>query len=470
MQKTKIVCTMGPATADYNTIVKLIKGGMNVARLNMSHGELDGHRQLADLIKKARKQLNIPCAIMVDTRGPEIRIGSFKNGSAELKHGQTFTFTTREVEGDNSIVSLREKHIINSAHPGKLIYADSGLIIFKIKQVTATDIVCKVIEGGLLGSNKNFAIPHAKLNIPYISEVDKTHIKFAAEIHAEYIACSFVSSAEDVDEVRSLVKQYGGECDLIAKIESSAGIKNLKSIMQVSDGIMVARGDMGTEVPLSHIPSIQKQMLKDGLIAGKPIIVATEMLETMTENPRPTRAEVTDVANAIFDRTNATMLSGETAVGKHPLTVVNTMSKIAADTENAINYEEKFRQHYNFDNNSLNAVSYSAVGASFALNAKVIVCFTKTGRTARWLSRYRPKAAILAVTHNEQVYNKLALIWGVKPILRPVSKNMDTVFDDAESLAKAYKLAKAGDTIIITSGTPSVNMGPTNLIKVSVIK
>jgi len=450
-------------------VTKLIKGGMNVARLNMSHGSLSEHQKYVDLIKQARAELNMPCAIMLDTRGPEIRIGEFKNGSADLKRGDLFAFTVHDIEGTEKAVSVSEKEIITQARPGKRIFADSGLLEFKIVRVTNTDIICKVIEGGTLGSRKNFALPHAKFNMPYISQRDREHIKFAADNKLEYIACSFVNNAENLLQVKNLVKEFGGNEQLVAKIESSLGIKNLKSIMGIADGIMVARGDMGTEVPLSQIPSVQKQMIKDSMKSGLPIIVATEMLESMTEKTRPTRAEAADVANAVFDRTGATMLSGETAVGKHPLTVLAAMNKIASDTESVINYEEKFHEHYSFDSNVLSSISYSAVGASFALNAKVIVCFTKTGRTARWLSRYRPKAIILAVTHDEQVYNRLSLVWGVKPLLEPVSKNTDEMFEKAQKLVKFNKLAKQGDTIIITSGVPGPDMGPTNLIKISII-
>lgn len=468
MQKTKIICTLGPSSCDYKTVSKMMKAGMNVARLNMSHGDLAYHQSLIDLVKKVRQDLNLACAIMVDTRGPELRIATFKDNKVTLKRGQTFTFTTREVEGDNTVVGLRFKQLVNIAKVGKFIYANNGLLKFKITQVTDTDVVCKVMFGGELSNNKSFAIPNVPFNIPYLSDIDKEHIKFAVENNVESIACSFVNCKEDMLAVRELVTSLGGNQDLIAKIESEEGIKFLSEIIEVSDGIMVARGDMGTEIPLEQIPAVQKQMIKSTVAKGKYVIVATEMLESMIEKRRPTRAETTDVANAIYDGTTAIMLSGESASGKYPVEAVKTMASIAAASERAINYEKRFSKSN--ISTMRDAISYSACSTAFALKAKAILCFSHQGNSARAISSYRPNCKILVLTTEEEVRHKLSFCWGATSVVCPPIDNTDDMIAKANDIAKQLKIAKPGDTVIITSGIPVNAMGKTNLIKIHTIE
>ncbi|MDR0849906.1 MAG: pyruvate kinase [Christensenellaceae bacterium] len=469
MKKTKTICTLGPATSDYQTILGLIKNGMNVARLNMSHGNLSTHQKSIDMVKQARLELGVPCAIMLDTRGPEIRIGHFSCDKIILKRGDLFTFTSRQIDGDQNEVSINFPPIIKGAKVGGSVFANSGLLEFKIIEVTKTDIICKVVEGGELSSYKNFAVPRAKIDMPYLSETDKEHIKFAAQNNLEFVACSFVGGAEDVRVVKKYIASLGGDMEIISKIESEEGINNLEEIIDESHGIMIARGDMGTEIPIAQIPSVQKHIINSCTIKGKPVIVATEMLESMTEKTRPTRAEAADVAAAVFDGTCATMLSGETAVGVNPVGAAKTMSSIADVTEQNIDYDEAFVGHFKY-HNALDAVSYSACAAAMALKAKVIVCFTQTGRTVKRLSRFRPAATILAVTYNPQVYNTLSLSWGVLPVLTPAEIKFDNMFETANQLVKDLKLAKRGDVIIITTGSPTVHMGPTNMIKISEVE
>lgn len=469
MKKTKTICTLGPATNDYQIVVKLLKNGMNVARLNMSHGSLNTHQASIDMVKQARDELGMPCAIMLDTRGPEIRIGHFSCDKFILKRGDKFTFTSRQVEGDQNEVSINYPPIIKSAQVGGVVFANSGLLEFKIVEVTPTDIVCKVVEGGELSSYKNFAIPKALIDMPYLSEIDKEHIAFAIKNNLEFVACSFVRSAQDVRTVKEYIKSLSGDIEIISKIESEQSIKNLKEIVDESDGIMIARGDLGTEIHIAQIPSIQKQIIAACKLKGKPVIVATEMLESMTEKVRPTRAEAADVAGAVFDGTCATMLSGETAVGINPVAAAKTMSSIAEITEQNIDYNAAFLRPYEY-NNALDAVSYSACAAAMALKAKAIVCFTQSGKTVKRLTRFRPSATILAVTHNPKVYHKLSLCWGVYPIMAPSEISSDCMFETANQLVQYLNLAKPKDTIIITTGSPTVHMGPTNMIKISEVE
>lgn len=468
MQKTKIICTLGPSSQDYKTISQMIKAGMNVARLNMSHGDLDYHQQLIDTVKKVRKDLNVPCAIMIDTRGPEVRISTFKGNKVCLKKGQTFTFTSRDVLGDENIVGLRFPKLVNLAKVGKYIYANNGLLKLKIVRVTDTDIVCKVIVGGELSNNKSIALPHVPLGVPYVNDIDRKHIEFAVKNNVESIACSFVNCKEDILAIRKIVEDLGGNQELIAKIESLQGIKKLDEIIDVSDGIMVARGDMGTEIPLEQIPAVQKQMIKDTVKKGKYVIVATEMLESMIQRRRPTRAETTDVANAIYDGTSATMLSGESASGKYPIEAVKIMSQIALASEKAINYDKRFTK--NNIQTMRDAISYSACFTSIALKAKAIVCFSHLGHTAKAISSYRPKCKILVMTPESDVYHKMSYCWGVTPVICPPIDNTDDMIQKANDTAKQLKFAKPGDTIIITSGVPVNRMGKTNLIKVHIVE
>lgn len=471
MQKTKIVCTIGPSCSDYKTLADMMKAGMSVARLNMSHGDVEGHQKIVDLVKQVRSDLNIPCAIMLDTRGPEIRIGEFENGKVVLKKGKDFTFTSRKVAGNEKIVSLRFPKLVKLAKPGNHIYANNGLLDLKVVEVTKTDINCKVVTGGALSNNKSIALPHVPLEVPYLNEVDKEHIAFAVKNDLELIACSFVNRPEDIVCVRKyLAKLNCNNIDIISKIESQEGIDNLDEIINVSDGIMVARGDMGTEVPMEQIPTIQKMMIAKTVAKSKYVIVATEMLESMIEKRRPTRAETADVANAIYDNTSCTMLSGESASGLYPVEAVTAMANIAKATENVIDYNKEFSKKELPEDNTRNAIAFSAVATAKALNAKAILCFSHEGNSARAISSFRPASRIIAITNTPKVVNKLSICWGITPVLCETINSTDAMFEKANQIAKDLKVAKPGDTIIITSGVPVNNMGKTNLIKVHIVE
>lgn len=470
MKKTKMVCTIGPSTDEYEKICKLIKNGMNVARLNMSHGDLESQQKTLDIIKRARKDLNSPCAIMVDTCGPELRIGSFTNQKVFLKKGQDFTFYTSPVEGNENQVYCGYPDLLKTLKPKQKIYANNGLLEFTVKSLTNNSFTCKVNVGGELSNHKSISIPKTRLPLPFISEKDKKNLEFAAKNDVEYISASFVSTPEDVIEMRECIKSFGGRQEIISKIESADGIKNLNKIIEVSDGIMVARGDMGTEIPIEQIPNTQKNMILKTVQSGKTVIVATEMLESMIYKRRPTRAETTDVAQAIYDGTSATMLSGETASGNYPFEASLTMTKITQATEKVINYDNSFLVDIKNSNNNLDSISYSACSTARAVDAKAIVCFTDKGKTAKMISRFRPKAPIIAITHDSFTYNLLALCWGVKPFIATEFKTLEHMLEYAELVVKHLNIAKSGDKIVVTLGIPTSDKGITNCVKITEIK
>ncbi len=469
MKKTKIVCTIGPSTNRFEQIVKLLRAGMNVARLNMSHGNLEGHQQTVDNVKKARESLGVPCAIMVDTCGPELRIGNFEFSKVKLEKGKTFTFTTREVVGDESIVTLNYPDLLLIMKPNQKIYANNGLLEFVVKEITKTDIITRVSVGGELSNHKSVSIPRTRLPLPFISEKDEKNIEFAAKNDVEYISASFVNRPEDVVLMRECIKKYGGRQEIISKIESLEGINKLDSIIKVSDGIMVARGDMGTEVAIEHIPQIQKNMIEKCIKESKKVIVATEMLESMIYKRRPTRAETTDVSQAIYDKAGSTMLSGETASGSYPIESALTMSKIASATEKVINYDNEFMSTYKDLHKKVEVIAYSACATARAVGAKAIVCYTDQGKTAEKISKFRPKATIVAITHDNFTYNKLALAWGVVPVLVEKQNTMQDILDFSNKIVKELKLAKKGDEIIVTLGLPLSETVHTNTVKISVV-
>ena len=466
MRKTKIVCTIGPATNSLEQISALIKAGMNVARINMSHGNLESHREVISNVKTARKKLNIPCAIMLDTRGPEVRIGSFVNGKEILKKGQTFILTTDKIEGDNSRVSLRYAPIIETINKGQKIYINNGLVELKVLSKTSTDVICKVLIGGEVSNNKSLSLPGVKLNIPYLGDNGVEHIKFAMEQDVDYLALSFVSNSDEINQVKAILGD--SKIKLISKIENAQGIKNIEEILEACDGIMVARGDMGTEIPLEKVPLMQKELIAHTAAHGKISITATEMLESMTYNRRPTRAEVSDVANAIYDGTSAIMLSGETAVGKYPIETVETMAKIAKTTENSIDYHQ-FTTSGHRDTIS-DSIAYSAVNTASFLGAKAIVVYTMNGNTVPKVAQFMPHCPIVAITHDDLCYNQLALVWGTIVIKEKLLKRNYDMFKYAESCVKKLKLAKAGDSIVITAGSPVEARGESNLIKISTVE
>lgn len=469
MRKAKIVCTIGPATDTYNGIVKLLKNGMNVARLNMSHGTLESHQKTLDLIKKARKDLKIPCGIMVDTCGPELRIGTFEEGKVTLVKGQTFVFSTTEVKGNVNEVYCGYPALLDKLKSGQKVFANNGLLEFTVRGVENGKIVCRVDVGGDLSNHKSISIPRFRLPLPFISEKDEKNIEFAAKNDVEFISASFVNRPEDIEQMRDCIQKYNGRQEIISKIESAEGIKNLEKIIELSDGIMVARGDMGTEVPIEHIPAIQKDMIIRTVQRGKQVIVATEMLESMTYKRRPTRAETTDVAQAVYDGTTATMLSGESASGNYPYEATSTMASIINATEKVVNYTSMQKPVFKNEHRNLDAISYAACETAKAINAKAIVCYTDKGKTAKMISRFYPDAKIIALTHNEFVFHNLSLTWGVTPVIVKEFNKIEDMLSNAIKVVKELNFAKSGDKIVVTLGIPIANKGTTNCIKLTEI-
>ena len=470
MRKTKIICTLGPASSTYEVLLAMAKEGMNVARINMSHGTKEEHRQKIDLIKRIRKELDIALPVMIDTKGLEVRIKTFKNGKVQLKAGQTFIFTPEDVEGDEHKVSVTYETLHKDLKKGNVILLNDGLIKFVIKDIKGTDVITECQNDGVLSDRKSMFFPDVVLNLPFLSEQDAEDLEFAAEVGAEFVAASFVSNAFDMREIRNFLRRKkAGNIDIIAKIENSAGVQNIDDIMKESDGIMIARGDMGVELPFEQLPAIQKKLIKRCSMMGKRVITATEMLESMIEKPRPTRAEISDVANAVYDGTSCIMLSGETAVGRDPVNVVRTMSKIAECTEANINYVKRFKE-MNFEFRSIqDAVSHSAVNTAIDLNAAAIVVFTNSGISARMISRFRSSMPIIGVTTSEDGYHKLSMSWGVKPMRIGTFSNTDDMLESARDCALKSGLVKEGDTIVIAAGVPVGQGANTNLIKAEIV-
>lgn len=471
MRKTKIVCTMGPATADDNVLREMMKSGMNVARQNFSHGDHESHKKVFEQVKRIREELGLPVASLLDTKGPEVRVKQFKNGKAELKDGSSFTLTTREVEGDEKQVSITYKNLPADIEVGTRILADDGLLEFKVIEITDTDVICQVVHGGFISNNKSCNFPGIKLTMPYVSDRDRSDIIFGCEMGFDFIAASFVTSDEDILEIRRILAEHGGEdIRIIAKIENQEGVDHIDDILRVSDGIMVARGDMGVEIPFEEIPRIQKMLIEKGYNAGKQVITATQMLDSMIKNPRPTRAETTDVANAIYDGTSAIMLSGETAAGAYPIEAVRTMAKIAETTEMNINYAKRFHnREEDCGDNVTNAISHAACTTALDLKAKAILTVTKTGGTAKLLSKFRPNRPIISCTTSERTWRQLNLSWGVIPLMSREMTTTDELFQHAIDCATEAGLLETGDLVVITAGVPVGISGTTNLLKVHIV-
>ncbi len=470
MRKTKIICTLGPSSSDYETLKAMVLAGMNLARINMSHGTHEEHLKKIELLKKIRDELHIPLPIMIDTKGPEVRIKTFQEGKVELKAGDEFIFTTDDVPGDNHIVSVNYETLHKDLKAGNKILLNDGLVGFSITKIVGTKIYTQVLNDGIISDRKSMAFPGVQLSLPFMSEQDALDLEFAIKVDAEFVAASFVSSAYDVREIKNFLRRKKGkDIDVIAKIENHAGLENIEAIIHESDGIMVARGDLGVEIPYEQIPGVQKKLIKTARMLGKRVITATEMLESMIEKPRPTRAEISDVANAVYDGTSCIMLSGETAVGRDPVHVIETMSKIAESAEGDINYNKRFK-NMDFELDDVqNAISHSTCNTAVDLNAKAIVVFTSSGQSARMVSRFRVSTPILGVASDEKVYRKLALSWGVTPMMAPVFTDTDNMLAHARVCAKECNLVKSGDIIVIAAGIP-VNTGViTNMIKVEQI-
>ncbi len=472
MRKTKIVCTIGPATDDINVLRQLMIEGMNVARFNFSHADYEMHKKRFEDIVKLREELNLPIATMLDTKGPEIRIGTFENNQpVTIVDGDTFTLTTDDVEGTKDKVSITFKDLPKDVSVGTKILINDGAIELICKDICGSDIICDIVHGGVLSNKKGVNVPGVKLSMPYISDKDIEDLKFGAQMQFDFIAASFCRTAADILYLRNLTKSLGWTNPrIIAKIENLDGVANIDEILEVSDGIMVARGDMGVEIPFEKIPSIQKDLIQKGYNSGKQVITATQMLESMINNSIPTRAEITDVANAIYDGTSAIMLSGETAAGKYPIETVKTMALIARTTEEDINYHSRFAKREREENNNIaNAISHATVTTAHDLDAKAIITVTKSGTTGRMISKFRPVTPIIGCTTDETVLRQMNLSWGITPLLVGLKTNTDDLFDHAIEVAKEHNLLSNGDITVITAGVPLGSWGQTNLLKVSVV-
>ena len=470
MKKTKIVCTLGPASETEEIISAMADAGMNVARINFSHGTHEDHAQKIETVKRVRESKNIPLPIMLDTKGPEFRIGIFKDGKIALRDGDDFTFTSEDVEGDQTKVSVSYKKICSTMNPGDKILLNNGLMVFEVVSVKKPCVNCKVVIGGELSSRKSMFFPEKQLDLVYLSEQDKKDLLFGIRHGVDFVACSFVSKAQDILDVRKFLHDNGSDdIDLIAKIENRAGVNNLDEILNVSDGIMIGRGDMGVEIPYEELPDIQKTIINACRIAGKRCITATEMLESMIKNPRPTRAEISDVANAVYDGSSAIMLSGETAAGAYPVQSVAAMARIARQAETKSQFIQAVDEEEYLIRGLSDALSHSACLLARDVKAKAIVVCTRTGGTAKMVSRFRPMIDIIGMTTDPRSYQKLALSWGVVPVLSEEFNSVDVLFHFAKCAARDSGLVQKGDTIVITSGTPNGKSGNSNLINIETV-
>lgn len=471
MRKTKIVCTIGPSSESLENIKKLIMAGMNVSRLNFSHGDFEEHGKRITTIREASKELGKSVAILLDTKGPEIRTGVLKESSLELVQDEFITLTTEDILGDKDRISITYADLPGDVEAGSTILIDDGLIGLTVVDIQGTEIKCRIVNGGTIKSKKGVNVPGVAISLPGITEKDANDIKFGIEQGIDFIAASFVRKASDVLEIRQLLEKHNAShIQIISKIENQEGVDNLDEILEVSDGLMVARGDLGVEIPAEDVPLVQKMMIEKCNVAGKPVITATQMLDSMQRNPRPTRAEASDVANAIFDGTDAIMLSGETAAGKYPVESVLTMSRIAEKAESALEYREIFIKQSNAQQTTVTeAISQAVANSALELNAKAIVTSTETGYTARMISKYRPKSPIIAVTTEDQTLRRLALTWGVTPVKGEFASSTDEMFGNAMKGGIDSGLVKEGDLVVITAGVPLGRSGSTNLIKIGQI-
>lgn len=471
-RKTKIICTLGPATDNEETLRQLMLNGMNTARLNFSHGSYEEQKKRIDLVKKVREELNLPIPLLLDTKGPEIRIGNFTEGKVELKTGQLFTLTPEDIDGTNEIASISYKDLAKDVNNKTKILIDDGLIEMKVIDVKDRDIICKVLNGGPVSNHKSVNVPDVNLGMNYMSQKDIADIEFGIENGVDFIAASFTRSAFDILEIRRILEENNAnDIRVIAKIENRQGVNEVDEILKVSDGIMVARGDMGVEIHFEELPAIQKSLIQKCYRSNKMVITATQMLESMTHNPRPTRAETSDVANAVYDGTSAVMLSGETAVGEYPVKALRTMARICEQTEADIDYVKRFNElRLNTVIDVANAISHSTCTTAHDLEAAAILTVTQSGYTARIISGFRPECPIIAGTMNDRVYRQLNLSWGVTPIKTEIKKSSDELFDHAvERALSETDIIKKGDLVAITGGSPIGVSGTTNILKVTLV-
>lgn len=471
IRKTKVICTLGPGTDRSEVLRSLFLHGMNVGRLNFSHGSHEEHLGRVQNFKSIRSELGIPAALMLDTRGPEIRIRRFANDKIELSPGSVFIFTTKEITGNEKTVSVTCDKFPEIVHKGGMILLDDGLISMKVTGITGKEVTCRVVDGGPLSNGKKINVPGAARNLAFIGEADRADIRFGVEHDFEFVAASFVRDADDVKELRALIGSYGGHSiQIIAKIEIREGVDAIEDIIRVSDGIMIARGDMGVEIPFEELPAIQKSIINKCYRAGKPVITATQMLDSMIRNPRPTRAEITDVANAIYDGTSAIMLSGETSIGKYPVESLLTMLKIAVKTEQDIDYVKRLKNAVvTVSRNVTNAISHATCETAHSLGASSIISMTRSGHSAKMVSKFRPACPIIATTSDERVYNQLALSWGIYPLSVQKKESTDDLLLQAVEKAMEKGLAKEGDLVVITGSMLSDMSGTTNMIKVHIV-
>ena len=470
MRRTKIVCTLGPSTDKEEVLRNLMKNGMNVARMNFSHGTHEEQKARLDMIKKLREELNLPVAALLDTKGPEIRIGDVEGGKLELNPGQEFTLTTEEMLGTEKKVTITYKELYKDVEPGDSILIDDGLIGMEVVRIDESDIVCRVKNGGFISNHKGVNVPGVELNMPFVSPKDLADIVFAVEQDYDFIAASFTRTAEDIMEIRKILQEHGGEkIHIIAKLENKQGVENCEDILRVADGIMIARGDMGVEIPLEEVPVIQKELIRKAMHMGKPVITATQMLDSMMKNPRPTRAETSDVANAIYQGTSAIMLSGETAAGAYPIEAVQTMAKIAERTEQDIDYSREFKPRKLAEAPDVtSAISHATCTTAADLKAAAIVAVSKSGRTVSRIAKYLPVCPIIGCTTDERVYRQLNLLWGVTPVVMEEANTADELFDRAVELAEQKGLIARGELVVIAAGVPVGLSGTTNMMKVQI--
>jgi len=471
LRKTKIVCTLGPATADERIVRELMLSGMDVARFNFSHQTHKDHKERLTQVEKLREELKLPIATLLDTKGPEVRLGQVENGTAQLVKGETIILTTNEVLGTEKLVSITYKGLPGDITEGDKILIDDGLIELEVISFTDTDIVCIILNDGTISNSKGINVPGVELSMPYLSQKDIEDIEFGAREGFDFVAASFTRTAEDIEAVRAILSKYpNNNVKIVAKIENAQGVENIDDILRVCDGVMVARGDMGVEIPFEEIPVLQKMLIKKAYNAGKQVITATQMLDSMMKNPRPTRAETTDVANAIYDGTSAIMLSGETAAGLYPVESLRTMAMIALRAEKDIDYEKRFRAGDAIKlPNVTNAISHATVTTAIDLNAAAILTVTKTGQTARMISKFRPNCPIIGCSTDEKVVRQLNMSWGVVPVLVEEKHTTDELFDHAVDVAVEQNCVKSGDLVVITAGVPLGISGTTNLMKVHVV-
>ena len=470
MRKTKIICTIGPASESPEVFRRMCLEGLNVARLNFSHGTHAEHQKKIDMIKAVREELNLPIAIMLDTKGPEYRIRTFRDGSITLRDGDDFTFTTREIEGDEHIVSVSYPGLADDLAPGDRVLVNNGLVIFEVREIEATEIRCRVLTGGVLSNRKSMSFPGKVLRQTFLSEQDKADLLFGIRNGVDFVAASFVSTKQDMLDMKAFLEANGGgDIGIIAKIENQSGVDNIEEICTVCEGVMVARGDLGVEVPFTELPAIQKHLITKCRMLGKRVITATEMLESMISNPRPTRAEISDVANAVYDGTSAIMLSGESAMGKYPVEELRIMGEIAEETENHIDYIGQFRPREFVIRNRVDAISHAACTMAIDLDAKAIVVTSLSGLTVRMVSRFRAPITILGLATGKRAWYKLAMSWGVLPLLTEQFPNMEVLNYYALRAARSTLNLKDGDTVVMTGGNTSGESGNTNVIRIETV-